>query len=256
MDELLPTTPLWNSPSETPILSDDDVHVWRASLDPPASVVERLERTLATDERERAGRFRFSRHRSHFIAARGMLRAILGLYLEAEPAALYFQYGPRGKPGLAGDGDDGTLRFNLSHSGELALYAVARGRELGIDVEQIRSDRSDESIARRFFSPSEVEALLALPEGERRDAFFRCWTRKEAYIKARGDGLSLALDQFDVSLAPGEPATLLRTRQDAADAARWSLRDLPAGPGYAAALAVEGKSWRLRCWQWDPAAPP
>jgi 4'-phosphopantetheinyl transferase len=143
-----------------------------------------------------------------------------------------------------------TLRFNLAHCQGLALYAIAWGREVGVDLEYIRENLADQRIAERFFSPAEVETLRSLPEGVQREAFFHCWTRKEAFVKARGEGLSFPLDQFDVSLAPGEPAALLRTLGDPEEAARWSLRELFPGPGFVAAVAAAGHSWRLSAWQW------
>jgi 4'-phosphopantetheinyl transferase len=222
------------------------VHVWCASLNLPAWQTERLRQTLSTDEQRRASRFAFKKDRDHFVAARGILRAILGQYLDEAPDRLRFRYNPFGRPALAGDADG--LRFNVSHSHGLALFAVTRGRSIGVDVECIRPDVTYEQLARQFFSRREVAALLALPENLRREAFFNCWTRKEAYIKARGEGLSIPLQQFDVSLVPGEPAVLLSTEGDEAD--RWSLRELDTGQDYAAALAVEGHGWRLRCWQW------
>jgi 4'-phosphopantetheinyl transferase len=142
------------------------------------------------------------------------------------------------------------LSFNLTHSHQLALYAVTRRREIGVDLEYVRADFADEQIAERFFSPREVAALRTVPENLLKEAFFHCWTRKEAYVKAKGEGLSIPLDQFDVSLAPGEPALLLSTRDDPQEADRWSLQALFPGSGYVAALAVEGRTWRLKCWQW------
>ena len=133
--------------------------------------------------------------------------------------------------------------------GRAGLYAVARGRRLGVDIERVRADAADERVAEQFFAPGEVAALGAFSESMRPLAFFNCWTRKEAYIKARGEGLSLRLDQFEVSLAPGEPAALLSTSGDPQESARWSLRALDTDPGYVAALAVEGSGWSLRCWQ-------
>jgi len=212
--------------------------------------VRGLLRTLTLDERARARRFRFPRDRDRFIVARGVLRAILGRYLGVDPGRLRFRYSPYGKPALAGPFEDEGIRFNLAHSQGIALYAVSRGREVGIDVEYVRADLADERIAERFFSPREVATLRAVPAEQRREAFFHCWTRKEAYVKARGEGLSLPLDQFDVSLAPGEPAALLSTPGDPPEVTRWSLQALNPGPGYVAALAVEGNGWRLRCWQW------
>ncbi len=245
--------PRWRAPSAAVVLGRDEVHVWRASLDQPKSQIETFVHTLAVDEQARAGRFYFERDRKYFIVARGVLRAILGCYLNRQPECLVFCYGAHGKPALAGDADLDAIRFNVSHSHEVALYAVTRDREVGIDLERIRFDLAVMEIAERFFSLQEVAALRTLPTDAQRQAFFRCWTRKEAYIKARGEGLSRPLDQFDVSLAPGEPAAVLGTSQDPSEASRWSLRELPLDPDYAAALAVEGHGWRFAYWQWpDP----
>jgi 4'-phosphopantetheinyl transferase len=156
---------------------------------------------------------------------------------------------------LARKANHGELGFNLAHSHELALYAITRGREVGIDLERIRSNLVDEQIAERFFSPREVVVLRGLPTHRQREAFFNCWTRKEAYVKAKGQGLSIPLDQFDVSLAPGEPAALLSTQWHPQEASRWSLQKLNPGCGYVAALAVEGHDWQVKCWQWSADYP-
>jgi len=241
-------TPPWHSAPETLTLSSHEVHVWRAALDVPESDVRRLWDTLAEDERRRAARFVFQRDRTHFVVARGLLRVLLGRYLEHDPQRLHFIYGHNGKPELATDVEGTGLRFNVSHSHGLALYAVTRRREIGVDVERIRPAVAQETIAEHFFSPREVAVLRALPAALQATAFFACWTRKEAYIKARGDGLALPLDQFTVSLAPGEPAALLSTAWDPQEAARWALHDLAPGPGYMAAVAVAGHDWQLTCW--------
>lgn len=240
----------WSDPQETRMLGNDEVHVWRAALNEKGSRVKRLQKTLAADERARAERFYFQKDRDHFIVARGLLRTILGRYLKIEPSQLRFRYTSHGKPFLARETGGNTLRFNVSYSHGLALYAITRSRELGVDVEFTRPEPVDEQIAERFFSPREVAALRALPTNMQQEAFFNCWTRKEAYIKARGEGLSLRLDQFDVSLAPGEPPALLYTNGDPQEVSRWSLQNLTPGPGYAAALIVEGDDWRLKCWHW------
>lgn len=245
-----PPEPLWRYPPAELALANDDVHVWRASLDRAAAQLRHLERTLAPDEWDKAARFYFEKDRERYVVTRGLLRAILGRYLGLEPAQLRFSYGPYGKPRLSGGSGAGALRFNLSHSHGLALFAVSRGREIGIDVERVRPEFAGERIAEQFFSPREVAARRALPPESRVEAFFNCWTRKEAYVKARGQGLSLPLDRFDVSLAPGDAATLLHVDGDARKAARWSLRALMPGPDYVAALAVEGRPRRLECWDW------
>ena len=242
------TPPLWSCPPAT--IGSDEVHVWRASLDEPASQIDSFLRTLAADERARAERFYFHRDRERFITAHGVLRAILGLYLNRAPECLSFRYSSHGKPTLAGEYAGDRLHFNMSHSQGVALYAIARGREIGIDVEFIRCNLKVEQIAERFFSDPEIATLRALPKHLQKYAFFLGWTRKEAYIKARGEGLSLPLDQFDVSLTPGEPAALLSTQPDSAEALRWSLQELSLAPGYVAAIAVEGRGLSLSCWQW------
>jgi 4'-phosphopantetheinyl transferase len=234
----------WPPPPNPVSLNGGEVHVWRVRLDVPTAEVEGLRALLTPDEQARAARLLFEGDRRRIIAARGTLRMILGRYLDAPPDSLRFCYTSHGKPALAGEME--SLCFNISHSADLALIAVARERAVGVDIERIRPDVADEQLARRFFSPPEVAALLALPREDRQQGFFSCWTRKEAYIKARGEGLSIPLDQFQVSLAPGEPPALLGVQGD--DPARWSLYDLRPGPGYVAALAVEGHHLRIKGW--------
>lgn len=226
------------------------VHVWCAPLDPPDEVVRRYRTLLAADEGARADRFRFEQHRRQFVVARGVLRTLLGRYLVVDPRRLEFRYGSHGKPELAGALAESGIRFNVSHSGELALYAVSRGRELGVDVEHVHAMDDALDIAERFFSAAENGVFRSLPVAAREEAFFNCWTRKEAYIKAVGEGLSFPLHAFDVSLAPGEPARLLGA-VDREQAARWTLRELDPAPGYKAALVVEGDGWEAECWAWD-----
>lgn len=244
---------VWKTPPELLSLSDRDVHVWKAPLDLATVHVQGLAEALSEDERARARRFVFERDRRRFTVGRGVLRALLGRYLGASPSTLKFRYSPHGKPAVAiGFGGD-ALRFTAAHSHETALYGVTLGREIGIDLEYIRPDLASDHVAERFFSRQEVAALRALSPASRLEAFFNCWTRKEAYIKARGEGLSLPLDRFEVSLAPGEPAALVSTPDDPPEASRWSLRELFPGPGYVGAVAVEGHDWRLQCWQWSGA---
>jgi 4'-phosphopantetheinyl transferase len=240
----------WHHPPADLSLSSAQVHVWRVGLAPDASCVERLRCSLSADESQRAARFYFEPDRRRFIVARGALRDILGRYLGMAPSELSFCYSFYGKPALARVPGEEKLRFNVTHSHELALVAVTRDREVGVDLEYLRPDIACEEIAERFFSARERAGLRALPAEVKHQAFFNCWTRKEAYIKAHGEGLSLPLDQFDVSLAPGEPAALLATRHDHRDAQHWCLQALMPGPGYAAAVAVEGQDWHLTCWQW------
>jgi 4'-phosphopantetheinyl transferase len=207
--------------------------------------LERFIELLDPDELSRANRFHFEKDRKHFVVARGFLRVLLGRYLDSDPKQLKFTYGAYGKPALG----EGLLRFNMSHSHGLALYALTEGRDIGVDVEYMRADFTSDDIARRFFSPFEVETLCGLPAEERVASFFRCWTRKEAYIKATGRGLSQPLDGFDVTLGPGDSAALLRTEDGSHK--RWSMANVEVGPGYAGALAVEGPVTRIRYWNTD-----
>jgi 4'-phosphopantetheinyl transferase len=220
-------------------LSEGEVHLWILPLDPPAQPLDTLYGYLAPDELTRAQRFVFQRDREHFAAARGYLRAILAQYAGCSPSEIRLGYGAHGKPYLAVSPAADGLTFNLSHTSGLGLCAVTRGRHLGVDVERIRPEVDILSIARCTFSPAEQARLDALPPALRLTAFYACWTRKEAYIKARGDGLSYPLDAFDVSLVPGEPTSLLRSAEGPAEQRRWELYDIDAGAGYAAALAVE-----------------
>lgn|SRR2546423_4482922 len=240
----------WLTPPRSPRLSTNEVHVWRASLMRREEEMVTLLRSLSEDELRRAYRFRFPRDQARFIAARGILRGILGRYLHTPPECVRFGYNAYGKPELLDEEEGARLRFNLSHAGRVALFAVASEREVGVDVETIRDDFACAEVAARFFSRREVEALAGLPARSFVRAFFNCWTRKEAYVKARGMGLSLPLDCFDVSLAPGEPTALLGTRGDEPEATHWSLREIEVGATHVAAVAVEGGEWRLRCWLW------
>jgi 4'-phosphopantetheinyl transferase len=223
------------------------VHVWRASLDQGEAVVKDLEQTLSLEEMGRADRFHASVHRRDFVVGRGLARAILGRYLRVSPERFEFAHNAYGKPFLP----DSPIKFNLSHAGRLALYAVARGREVGVDIERIRSDFDCEAIAERFFSERERGMLRALAPESRHRGFFYGWTRKEAFIKAIGQGVSFPLDQFDVALAPDTPAALLRIRGDAQAAAPWRVLDLDVADGYAAALVVEGPV-QVQQWDWHP----
>ena len=241
----------WGVRPERLSLAGDEAQVWRAELDQPAEVRRGLRSLLTPLELERASRFRFEKDRNHFAVARGLLRTMLGEYLGLPPARLRFSYQTYGKPALAEEFAESGLRFNVSHSHGLALFAFTRRREVGLDVEYMREEFAGESVAEHFFSPAEVRALRALPPGRRVQGFFNCWTRKEAYVKARGTGLSFPLAAFSVSLAPGEPAALLGVRGDPGETSRWSLRALEPGTGYAAAVAVEGGGWRLRRWRWE-----
>lgn len=239
-----------------------EVHVWQVGLDLPEERLPFLQSLLSDEELDRARRYRFQRDWRRFVARRGLLRMVLSSYLEEHPAGLGFGYGPWGKPALAnhrGGPASFNLSFNLSDSADRALIAVTGGAAVGVDLEHIATGSAQKSaaqefatedISRQFFSASEVAAWQSLPAEQRVEGFYLCWTRKEAFIKAKGEGLSLPLADFEVSLAPGEPAALLRTRPDAGEAIRWDLHSLDLGRDYAGALCVAGRATKVTLWNW------
>ena len=241
--------PYWSEPLATPALGADDVHVWYADLNVACSELRRFEDTLSPDERRRTAHYPLPKHRVRFIVRRGILRELLGQYLGRMPDRVRLRYGAHGKPGIAGVPGDMALNFNLAHSRDVALYAFSLHRRVGVDIEHIRDDVECASIAEHFFSPAEAMALSRLPAVEQVGAFFSCWTRKEAYIKARGEGLSLPLSRFTVSVDPHRPAALLETSDEPAERLKWSVADLAVRPDCRAALIVEGQGWRLNCWR-------
>lgn len=212
-----------------------DVHLWTVRLEASERNFGRCFIWLSADERARAERFHFDRHRRRFVLGRGALRSLLGSYLGIEPVDVSFTYGPQGKPALADAAC--PLRFNTSNSGDLAAYAFTNGCEIGIDVEQHRAVRDLERIAGRFFSPEEAAELLELPAAEKASAFFNCWTRKEAYIKARGGGLSIPLNSFRVTLRTGVTARMVSLAGSEEEARAWTLHEFTPAQDYAGALA-------------------
>jgi len=244
------TVPSWSPPPGEPRITVDEVHVWLAALDLPPPELRRLATTLSEKERERAGRFHSPAHRDRFTAARGVLRDVLGRYTGRDPSEIEFVYGRRGKPMLSGQ-EEPSIRFNLSHTADLGVVAIARDREIGVDLEHLRAIGRRDAIVQRFFSKEEHRAFHELPACDREEAFFNCWTRKEAIVKAIGEGLSMPLDCFDVTLAPGVPARLLAMRGGDSDDRRWTLRELPLQLGLAGAVAAEGEDWRMTCWRWS-----
>lgn len=243
------TDNLWNVPPSDLMLKKNEVHVWRVSLEVLKSDFEHLQHILADEEFERANRFYFEKERRHWVVAHAFLRILLGRYLDIDPTKLRFITNDYGKPLLIYPPSSTHLHFNLSHSGELALYAFAYGRQVGIDVEYMRADVDYSELATFHFSAHERAVLGTLPETLQKEAFFLCWSRKEAYIKARGKGLSIPLDQFDVSLAPGETAALLDSREEPGRKEHWVLHALTPGVRYTGALVAEGSGWQLCCWQ-------
>jgi 4'-phosphopantetheinyl transferase len=218
-------------------------------LEPDAEEGGRLSECLAADELARAQRFRFEPDRRRFMLRRVRLRQILADYLGVAPAAVRFSNNEQGKPAIVGVTEAGDLRFSYSHSADVALLAVTLGREVGVDLEQHRAMPDALQLASAFFAPAEVVALKQLPEPELESAFFDCWTRKEAFIKALGLGLSFPLNAFVVSL--GEPARLLELHGASPSPGDWMLRSLPVGSGFSAALTVEGVVAEVRCWDWQ-----
>jgi 4'-phosphopantetheinyl transferase len=210
-----------------------------------------LATTLSPDERLRAERFRDDLDKTRYIVCRGFLRGLLARYTQIDPSDLEFAYGEHGKPVLAEACRSKALQFNVAHSHQLALYALTRERSVGVDVEQVRPLADAARVAAHYFSARENAALRALPESARTEAFYACWTRKEAYLKARGSGLAEPLDQFDVSLAPGVPARLLCVRRAPGEVKRWHMQTLSPAPGYIGALVVEDQRPRATCWRWS-----
>lgn len=230
-----------------------EVHVWRASLDVSPETSARLYATLSADERSRNARFRFKRDRQRFVAAHGVLREILGRYLGAQPDHISYAYNAFGKPEL-GPEYDGRLKFNLSHSADLALIAIVADADVGVDLEYLRAQSDYADIARYFFSAAEADQLSVLPDPLYADAFLACWTKKEAYLKACGNGLAVPLDGFSLPLTtdPAEgPIDLDATSSDIVPARPWSLYTLQPAAGYIGALAIEGGGWRLCQRQWE-----
>jgi 4'-phosphopantetheinyl transferase len=239
----------WESPPLQPVLKAGDIHIWRISLHTASTQAQRLYWQLSNDELSRAQHFHFRQDRDNFVVVRSMLRILLGAYLQIVPQEIKFQYSVLGKPTLHMNQIDATLNFNLSHSRELALLAFTYNEAVGIDLEYIRPEIVGEQIAEQFFSVQETATLRGLPNNLQSAAFFNCWTRKEAFIKATGDGLSRPLDQFSVSLAPGEPARLLNIYGKPQEPSNWHIEDLDVGPSYKAALAVKRPIGRLYCWE-------
>ncbi len=240
----------WQMPPSSLTLLPGHLHIWRVPQDVPEAILARYWPILAADEQARANRFRFARDKNRYVVSRAVLRLVNGRYLSLPPEQIAFTYTEYDKPALAPIPGGERLQFNVSHSGGLAMMAFCLDAEVGIDVEKRRPLDDGEQIAERFFSASEVAVFKSLPSEQRNEAFFNCWTRKEAYIKAIGEGLSCPLDVFGVTLRPGEPARLLQIRGSAAAAAEWSLFSLEPDEGFVTAVAIPGQNWQLSYWQW------
>lgn len=243
-------TAAWPVVSRVVPPGSDVARIWSADLEPAAEIVDQLGALLSPDERERAARFSFRRDAMRWIVARATLREILGACLDADPRAVAFVHGEKGKPALATRAGHLDLQFSLAHSAELAVYAVTVGCPVGVDVERLRAVPGMDRIAERTFSSEECAALRGLPEALRPAGFFNCWTRKEAYIKAVGLGLSYPLARFSVSLAPGEPARLRSVELDPAHVETWTMTALAPRAGFVGAVVVGARPVRVVCERW------
>ena len=241
---------VWAVPSSEISLFRDDVHLWLASSKQGSGCLQYMQSLLVGDEILRAKKFFFEEDRRRYIISRGFLRIILGRYLDIEPKELCFSYNSYNKPLLEGTFLGDYIRFNLSHSGDLILYAITLGREVGVDIEKISFNENADDIVDRFFSEEEKEDFRHLSHDLRQEAFFKCWTRKEAYIKARGKGMTIPLDGFSVSLLPDEEPALKYVKGNEDEVKRcWAIKDVIPGDGYVSAVATEGDGMNYRYWQ-------
>ena len=241
----------WLMPPAELSLPPNEVHIWRVDLEALPDVIQRCATVLSPSERTRAQRYVFERDRRRWTVARATLRLILSRYLSTEPGMFEFDFNEFGKPSLATPYKETNIEFNLSHSAEMALYAFTRNRLVGVDVEYMRPDLDFDGMARHSFSPQEQHIVRNLVGEEKRLAFFRGWTCKEAYAKALGKGFSQAFDQFSVSLLPSQPFALVQQNEDERELVRWSFLRLDTAPEYAGAVVVEGGGWEARRWVWS-----
>ncbi len=235
----------WIAPPAELELSRNEIHIWRALLDVPPSTLLRFSAHLNSEEIERAERFVFPADRNRFMAGRGVLRTLLGKYLHRSPESIPIRRLPRGKPFLEPQMGISSVSFNISHSQGLALFAFCSLGEVGVDLEKIRKDAASEEIAERYFSAAELAELRELPPESRTEGFFLCWTRKEAYVKALGEGLGIPLADFSVTLTPNRQVCLT-----SADSDRWSLYPVDPGMGFVGACVGEGRRHELRCFDY------
>lgn len=239
----------WPLPSSVAKPTSGEVHIWCAHLAVDQATLTGLQGTLSRDERVRSMRYYFRADRIRFVAVRGMLRVLLGYYLGKSPQEVHFGYGLHGKPYLETPSGRHSMRFNLSYSGSFAVYAIACGREVGIDIERVSEKVDTRSVAESFFAEIEVEALAHHSAGERTQAFFRLWTRKEALLKASGQGILDSLDLFDATLTFPKARHPLWLEQGGAGSTLWSVEDLAPAPGYTAAIVTPGPGWITKTWR-------
>ncbi|MCT7951979.1 4'-phosphopantetheinyl transferase superfamily protein [Ancylothrix sp. C2] len=234
------------APLLTPTPAENQIHLWKAFLNQPAAQIQQLSQTLSADEIARANRFHFEKDRNNFIVSRGTLRIILSRYLNLPPQNLKFTYSKQGKPALH---TETQICFNLSHSHQLALYAITLNKEIGIDVEFVRPITEAENIVKNYFSDKESALFNTISIAHQTEAFFNAWTRKEAYLKATGQGLIQPLNEIEVSITPGEPAKLLSISGDTQKAGRWTLTHLIPHPSYIACVAISAHNLDYKYWQ-------
>jgi len=253
MNDAGPREVPWGAPSVSLVLPPGEVHIWRAELDGPGTFLTLCQRLLSPEETKRAAAYHFEKDRDRFIIRRGILRKILGIYLKTPPEKLSLGYGRRGKPELSGRAGTDGANFNLSFSDGLALFAFARSRDIGIDIEHIRHLSETEEISSRYFSVPENRAFQGLADSGKDQAFFSLWTCKESFMKATGEGMSLPPNGFCVSKGPGGTPKLLTVAGDPEAPRRWSFFAFTPEIGYTATLAVQNPSYRLRFWKWSEA---
>jgi len=246
-----PLEPVRYAPSEPLNLRQNDVHVWSFCLDVPVASLTRFHGILSPDELERAQRFHFEKHRKRYIAGRGWLRTLLGGYLGIPPEGITFAYGEYGKPELLGKCGNQEIHFNLTHSDSIACAAVTRAGAVGLDIEHVRPLTDMGELVNRFFSPRESSLFEMLNRNEQPGAFFNLWTRKEAWLKATGEGISQYLKQVEVSFLPGETPQLLELPERFQRACEWSLHALNPGPGLKGALAIAVRGTSIAHWHWS-----
>jgi 4'-phosphopantetheinyl transferase len=248
--KVMPPQRIWESATANSRLASDDVSIWRVPAGQPERELARFAGLLSADEAARVARFQFEEDRRRAIASRGALRVLLGRELNESPGRIQLAYGAQGKPELTAEFAAVDLRFNVSHSHEEILIALAHGRAVGVDIEHVRTGIHDEEISSRYFTAAECAALRSLAPSRRPDGFFAYWTCKEALIKAKGGGLSIPLDTFEVAVDFESENVPARILSPADSREKWSIRRLPAPQGYAAAIAGAGDDWDIRCWQW------
>ncbi len=231
---------------DQPVLESCEVHTWLLDLRLDTKTISELRRILSMDEEARVQQLRFPEDKNRFVAAHGFLRTLLARYIDCEPEAVSFSYGSAGKPTLTLGCSDEDIRFNLAHSGDYGLVAITKHREVGVDIERTVRQSDHEKIARRFFSPTELASFLEYPSDEQAGAFMRHWVRKEAYLKARGVGLTHHEEGFDAKLGGATVSSFVD-----ADGITWTAREILARPGYRASVVAPGTDWHLRPFDWN-----